>query len=174
VPVSEPAPAPAVPEPVSAPAPEPPATPPVVAPPAPPVEQVPALAVAPQPPGVGPPAASGGPSTAGVGGGELDPGCNGGEYVITVTFEEEAGGEGAGESEADILMKGSGADGSVEELELRGDLVDVQSLVQTLVSEGSCVRVDIVPFGESDPAPEAGEPGTAPAGPGDDVEPVLP
>jgi hypothetical protein len=159
--------------PVSEPAPTPE---PAAAAPVPPVEQAPApaLAVAPQPAAPGTPAASGGPSTAGVGGGELGPSCEGGEYVITVTFEEEAGEEGYGESEAEILIQGVAADGSEEELELRGDLSDVHSLVETLVSEGSCVRVDIVPFDEGELPPEVVEPGAVPAEPGDDSEPVLP
>jgi hypothetical protein len=109
-----------------------------------------------------------------VGGGELGPSCDAGEYVITVTFEEEAGEEGYGQSEAEILIQGVGADGSEEELELRGDLSDVHSLVETLVSEGSCVRVDIVPFGEGESPPEVVEPGAAPVDPGDDAEPALP
>jgi hypothetical protein len=166
---SEPAPAP------SSPAPEPSFSPePTVPTPAPPVEQAPALAVAPQPVAPGTPATSGGPSTAGVGGGEQGPSCEGGEYVITVTFEEEAVEEGYGQSEADILIRGVGADGSEEELELRGDLSDVNSLVETLVSEGSCVRVDIVPFVEGGSPPEVVEPGAGLADPGDVAEPVLP
>src|SRR6185295_2163805 len=98
----------------------------------------------------------------------------GGEYVITVSFEEEAGEEGYEESEADILIQGVGADGGEEELELRGDLSDVHSLLETLVSEGACVRVDIVPFDEGETPPEAGEPGVSPADPGDVAEAALP
>lgn len=149
--VAEAAPAPSSPAPEPAPSPEP-----AVPAPVPPVEAAPApaLAVAPQPTTPGAPVAPGGPSTAGVGG-EKGPRCESGEYVITVTFEEEAGEEGHGESEGDILIAGVGPDGSEEELELRGDLSDVHSLLETLVSEGACVRVDIVPFGEEEPLPEA-------------------
>src|SRR6478609_4891041 len=103
---SEPAPAPSPVEPEPTPLPEP-----AVVAPVPPVEQAPAsaLAVSPQPGAPGAPAASDGPSTAGVGGGELGPNCEAGEYVVTVTFEEEAGEEGYGQSEADILIQGVGA-----------------------------------------------------------------
>ncbi len=168
--VSEPAPAPSTPAPEPAPSPEP-----AVPTPAPVTEPAPesALAVAPQPAAPGAPATSGGPSTAGVGGGELGPSCEG-EYVITVSFEEEPGDEGYGQSEADILIQGVAADGSEEELELRGDLSDVHGLVETLVSEGACVRVDIVPFGEGEPSPEVVEPGAVPAEPGDAAEATLP
>lgn len=158
-------------------APKPALTPePPVPTPVPPVEAAPApaLAVAPQPAVPGAPVPSGGPSTAGVGGGKQGPSCEGGEYVITVTFEEEEGEEGYEQSEADILIQGMGADGSEEELELRGDLSDVHSLLETLVSEGACVRVDIVPFGEDKPSPEAGEPGVVPTEPGDAAEAALP
>jgi hypothetical protein len=167
--VSEPAPAPSTPAPEPTPSPEP-----AVPTPAPAVEPAPALAVAPQPAAPGAPATSGGPSTAGVGGGELGPSCEGGEYVITVSFEEEPGDEGYGQAEADILIQGAGADGSEEKLELRGDLSDVHGLVETLVSEGACVQVDIVPFSEGEPSPEAFEPDVPPAEPGDAAEVALP
>jgi hypothetical protein len=169
--VAEPAPAAAPP----APEPEPATSPnPVAVTAPPPVDPAP-LAVAPQPAAPGAPVASGGPSTAGVGGGVLGPSCEGGEYLITVTLEEEeTDEEGYGQSEADILIQGEGADGSEVELELRGDLSDVHSLVETLVSEGSCVRVEIVPFADGEPSPEAGEPGVVPVEPGDVAEPALP
>jgi hypothetical protein len=108
--------------------------------------------------------ASGGPVTSGVGGQEPEQGCEGDEYLITVTFEE-AEGEDADyeEAEAEIVVQRLEADGSATEVQLRGDLTDVRDLVATLVSEGNCVRVDVVP---PEGAPAEGIPGTG----GDAVE----
>ena len=69
--------------------------------------------------------------------------------------------------------KGPGADGSETEVALRGDLTDVRSLVATLVSEGNCVQVDVVPP-ESESAEGAPEAGAEAAEPGAVAEPSLP
>lgn len=122
----------------------------------------------------GSPGTSGRPGTSVVGGGEPERSCEAGEYVITVTFEEVGGQEVDYElAEADILVKGLGADGSETEVTLRGDLTDVHSLVATLVSEGNCVQVNVVPP-EGEPAEGTPEAGADMAVPGDVVEPPLP
>ena len=123
--------------------------------------------------GNGSPGTSGRPGTSVVGGGP-EQSCEADEYVITVTFEEIGGEEVDYElAEADILVKRLEAGGSETEVTLRGDLSDVRSLVATLVSEGDCVQVNVVPpEGElTEGAPEA-EPEVAV--PGDVVEPALP
>jgi hypothetical protein len=119
--------------------------------------------------------AAGGPGTAGVGRGEPEQSCEGDEYAVTVTFDEAEGEEEGvyGSSEADILIQRLGADGSEAELDLRGDLTDVRSLVATLVSEGNCVQVKIEPL-EGGAAEEAVEPGTGVAEPDEPAESVLP
>lgn len=99
----------------------------------------------------------GGPITAG--GGSTPEGCAGDEYVVTVTFlDEEPVSE---ESPVEILLQHFSEDGSVEELELEGDLADARSLVLKLSSEGSCVEVEIAQPDEEgegeEEAPEAGE-----------------
>jgi hypothetical protein len=152
---------------VPAPSPEPVAATPTPAP-----EQAPA------PPLVatvdnGSPGTSGRPGTSVVGGGEPEQSCAAGEYVITVTFEEAEGEAVDYElAEADILVRGLGADGSETEVTLRGDLTDVRSLVTTLLSEGNCVQVNVVPP-EGGPAEDLSEAGPD-AAPGDVAEPALP
>ena len=124
----------------------------------------------------GSPGTSGRPGTSVVGGGgEPEQSCEADEYVITVTFEEVDGEEVDYElAEADILVKRLGADGSETEVTLRGDLIDARSLVATLVSEGNCVQVNVVPPLEGEPTEGASEAGPEPAVPGDVVEPTLP
>jgi hypothetical protein len=122
----------------------------------------------------GSPGTSGRPGTSVVGGGEPEQSCEAGEYVITVTFETADGEDVDHEmDEADILVKGVAADGSETEVTLRGDLTDARNLVATLVSEGNCVQVDVVPA-EGEPAEGAPEAGADAAEPGDVVEPSLP
>lgn len=65
--------------------------------------------------------------------------CAGDEYTLTIT---PPGAEG--ESVA-IVLEHLGADGSVETLDLEGDLEDARSLVLQLTAEGSCVAVEVVP-----------------------------
>jgi hypothetical protein len=119
--------------------------------------------------------ASGRPGTSVVGGGgEPEQSCEADEYVITVTFEEVEGEEVDYEqAEADILVKRLGADGSETEVTLRGDLTDVRNLVATLVSEGNCVQVNVVPP-EDEPAEGVSEAGPDVAVPGDVAEPAVP
>jgi hypothetical protein len=122
----------------------------------------------------GSPGTSGRPGTSVVGGGEPEQGCEADEYVIAVTFEEVEGEEVDYElAEADILVKRLGADGNETEVALRGDLTDVRNLVATLVSEGNCVQVDVVPPG-GEPVEGAWEAGPDVTVPGDVEEPALP
>ncbi len=123
----------------------------------------------------GSPGTSGRPGTSVVGGGgEPEQSCEAGEYVITVTFEGVEGEEVDYElDEGDILVKGVGADGSETEVALRGDLTDVRNLVATLVSEGSCVQVDVVPP-EGVPAEDVAGVGASVEEPGDAAESALP
>jgi hypothetical protein len=168
-PVQASAPAPVSSPPAAEPAPEPVAVAPTPAP-----EQAPA------PPLVatvdnGSPGTSGRPGTSVVGGGsEPEQSCEAGEYVVTVTFEEAEGEEVDYElAEAEILVKGLAADGSETEVTLRGDLTDVRSLVATLISEGNCVQVDVVPP-EGEPAEGDAEASPDVAVPADVAESALP
>ncbi|HVY78995.1 MAG TPA: hypothetical protein VG898_10860 [Solirubrobacterales bacterium] len=139
---------------VPLPASPPPEAPPAAAPPAPELASVPS-----PPPGAAPEAKTpGGPVSAGTpgapGGAEEEPGepeeaCEGDEYVLTVTPLE-----GDGEAVA-IVLEHVAADGSVETLELEGDVEDARSLVFELSAEGGCVEVEFVP-----PAPVEAVPPT--------------
>ncbi len=131
------------------------------------------------------PGASGGPVTSGVGGLDPEQGCEGDEYRITVTFEEVEGEEvDYEEAEADIVVRQIGADGSETEVQLRGDLSDVRSLIATLVAEGNCVQLeagttaeDGAPSGGTSllVVPAEGVPSSAPdLGPGDQAAPDSP
>lgn len=92
-----------------------------------------------------------------------------------MTFEEAEGEEvNYEEAEADILVQRLEADGSTSELHLRGDLTDVRDLVATLVSEGSCVQVDVEPLPGAGPGEEAPAAGDEAEQPGDVVESALP
>jgi hypothetical protein len=104
------------------------------------------------------PGTSGGPGTSVIGGGEPEQSCEAGEYLITLTFVEAEGEEVDYElDEADIQVKGHGADGSETEVELRGDLNDARSLIATLVAEGNCVHLEAVTSAGA-PDSESGEP----------------
>jgi hypothetical protein len=121
----------------------------------------------------GAPGAFGQPGTSVIGGGEPEESCEADEYVITVTLDQAEGEEvDYKTAEAEILVKRLGADGSETEVTLRGDLTDVRNLVATLVSEGNCVQVDVVPP-EGEPAESVAEPAPS-AEPGDVAEPALP
>ncbi|HEY6550351.1 MAG TPA: hypothetical protein VIY71_04030 [Solirubrobacterales bacterium] len=166
----------------SAPVPDSPPPAPEPSPAVEPVVTTPAPAQAPAPPLVasvpsgpsGPPGTAGRPGTSVIGGGGPEQSCEGDEYVITVTFEEVEDEEvDYEEAEADILVERLEADGSATELHLRGDLTDVRDLVATLVSEGSCVQVDVVPP-ESDPVEEGSEAGIDAAESDEVAEPALP
>ncbi|HXS34371.1 MAG TPA: hypothetical protein VN758_11430 [Solirubrobacterales bacterium] len=123
----------------------------------------------------GSPRTSGRPGTSVVGGGgEPEQSCEAGEYVITVTFEGVEGEEVDYElDEGDILVKGVGADGSETEVALRGDLTDVRNLVATLVSEGNCAQVNVVPPG-GEPVEGASEADADAAESGEAAESALP
>ena len=147
---------------------------PVVATPAPPAAQAPAAPLVASAPPSGSPGATGRPGTSVVGGGEPEQSCEGGEYVITVTFEEAEGEEVDYEkAEAGILVQRLEADGSTTDLQLRGDLTDVRDLVATLVSEGNCMQVDVEPL-PGPGAEEAPDAGVEAAEPGEVAESALP
>lgn len=137
-PTPTPTPAPASPapkaQPVAAPAPEP-----VPAPAAGPIAAA----------GEGAPSSPGGPISSG--GDGFEEGCDGDEYVLTISFtgEEPVGAE----SPVEILLQRLNEDGSVDELELEGDLFDAQDLLAQLTSEGNCVEVEIVPAEPAEPVP---------------------
>jgi hypothetical protein len=135
--VSASAPIESPPAPGPAPAPAPVAVTPVPAPEQAPPQPVVAVAGN---PGLSSP---GGPISSGVDGPEPEPACEGDEYVITVTFEEVEGEEGdREEAEADIVVRQIDPDGSEPEVQLRGDLSDVRSLIATLLAEGNCVHLE--------------------------------
>lgn len=95
------------------------------------------------------PSSPSGPITSG--GGGFEEGCEGDEYVLTISFtgEEPSGGE----SPVEILLQRLEDDGSVDELELEGDLFDAQALLAQLTSEGNCVEVVIVSAETAEPVP---------------------
>ncbi|MDX6602143.1 MAG: hypothetical protein QOF13_1345 [Solirubrobacterales bacterium] len=97
--------------------------------------------------GEGAPSSPGGPISSG--GGGFEESCEGDEYVLTISFtgEEPSGGE----SPVEILLQRLNDDGSVDELELEGDLFDAQELLAQLTSEGNCVEVEIVPSEPAEP-----------------------
>jgi hypothetical protein len=82
--------------------------------------------------------------------------CAGDEYTLTITSLEAEG-----EAVA-IVLEHIAVDGSIEVLELEGDLDDARSLVLHLSSEGSCVEVEVLP---PDDGEEAGESASAPPAP---------
>jgi hypothetical protein len=85
-------------------------------------------------------------------------GCEGDEYVITVTFlDEEAI---VYEAQVDIVLTKLNEDGTTDELQLEGDLSDVHALASTLEAEGNCVKVEIAQPGGEGAEEEAEEPGT--------------
>ena len=164
--------------PISSPPVEPPSTPPSETEPV--TEPVAAAPEPPSAPASTPPLTAGvengpqgGPSTAVVDGvDESGQGCEGDESAVTISFDiEEIGG---GQADGDILIRAFGSDGSESELHLKGDLNDVRDLGDMLVSEGNCVQVEVEPFQEGDPAPEASETGTDAAELGDTLEPAVP
>jgi hypothetical protein len=140
-------------QPVSAPAPEPAATP-ITAP----VVTTPETA------------RPGGPVSAGVGG--FDEGCEGDEYLLTVTLLEE--GLVSDESPVEIVVERINEDRSSDELQLEGDLSDARALVAALDSEGSCVKVEIVQFEGEDGKEEVPEASEEVAEPAEVPAPVSP
>ncbi len=114
---------------------------------------------------------AGGPVTAG-GNPPVLESCEGDEYVITITFlDEETAVE---EAPVEIVLERLNEDGTIDELELEGDLGDARSLASTLESEGNCVRVEIAQPEDEESAeevPGTGEEVTAPA---ESLEPDMP
>lgn len=88
------------------------------------------------------PAPSGGGSTGhpvAAGGPTLES-CEGDEYVITIALSPE-GAEGE-EASVEIVLQRFNADGSVDELQLEGSILDARSLALQLSSEGNCVLLE--------------------------------
>jgi hypothetical protein len=105
-----------------------------------------------------------GPITAGVTPPVLD-GCEGDEYVITITFLDEE--STAEEAPVEIVLERLNADGTTDELQLEGDLGDARALASTLEGEGSCVEVEIAQPKDEEAEEEAGEPGASEEAPGE-------
>jgi hypothetical protein len=101
--------------------------------------------------GEGAPNGPGGPISSG--GGGFEESCQGDEYVLTIGFTGE--GPSGGESPIEILLRRLNDDGSIDELELEGDLFDAQDLLAQLTSEGHCVEIEIVPFEPEEPVSPA-------------------
>jgi hypothetical protein len=96
-----------------------------------------------------PPSNPRGPITSG--GGGFEESCEGDTYVLAISFTGEE--SSSGESPVKIVLQRLNDDGTVDELELEGDLVDAQELLAQLTSEGNCVEVEIVPDEPAEPAP---------------------
>lgn len=79
----------------------------------------------------GRPVAAGGPSIES---------CEGDEYVIVIALDPEASDED--DQGVKIVLTKLNEDGSVEELQLEGSLLDAQSLALKLTSEGNCVSLE--------------------------------
>jgi hypothetical protein len=158
-PASPPSPPAGAPEPTgSEPAPEPAAPAPVIA-----------EATPPSTPGTG---AHGGPITAGVEPPEEPVEvCEGTEYVVTVSFDIEA--ISSGRTDAEIVLRRVGSDGSESELRVEGGLEDLAALLEQFAAEGPCVTIEFEPLASDDDPGPATEPveQAAPAGP---PEPALP
>lgn len=86
-------------------------------------------------------------------GGPIIESCDGDEYVITIVIDPESAGEE--EAQVEIVLKRFNADGTVDELELEGDVLDAQNLALQLSSEGNCVTVEAA--APEDEEEEAGE-----------------
>jgi hypothetical protein len=144
------------------PAPEPAQASPVAAAPV-PVDSPPSASPSPVPAGTGTPA---GPIAAGVippAPDEPTEACEGVEYTVTVAFDVEAVFGGA--TDAEIVLRRVGSDGSEVELQIEGGLEDLELLLHEFASEGECVTVEVVPLPGEDgveaEAPEA-EPAVTP------------
>ncbi len=122
------------------------------------------------------PAATGGGSAKGpVSAGVKPPvleSCEGDEYVITVTFLDEA--STVEEAPVEIVLEQLNEDGSADELKLEGDLGDARALASTLEAEGNCVTVEIAQPDEEGAEGEVEEPGASQEVPGSGEEAVEP
>lgn len=159
-------PAPTTPPPTT---PQPPAEPQPVPPPTPVSEPAPAP---PPPPTFV--AGGGSPSGGGTAGApDPDPGqvCEGDEYEITIQFDPEAV---ADEDELEVFIRQVESDGSESEIHLEGKWADVRDLIELLLSEGNCVKVEFEPIGEGESPEEDPEVPSDVAVVGDTLEPVLP
>lgn len=117
-----------------------------------PVSAVPSPAPAPSPspfPGQGPstPAPAPGPVDSGPGAHgpvtavvEPDEICAGDEYEVLVAFDSTAV---AGATLVEMLIRRVGGDVDEDEVHLEGKLSEVLALLEELVSEGDCVRVEV-------------------------------
>jgi hypothetical protein len=126
------------------------------------------------PAGTGGGPASKGPVTAGAKSPVLE-GCEGDEYVITVTFlDEESTAPTVEEAPVEIVLERLNEDGTTDELQLEGDLSDAHALAATLEAEGNCVKVEIAQPEAEGAEAEAGEPGASEELPGSGEEVVEP
>lgn len=85
--------------------------------------------------------------------------CEGDEYVITVTFLDEA--STVDEAPVEIVLARLNDDGTTDELQLEGDLGDARALASTLEAEGNCVTVEIARPEEESAEEEAEGPGAS-------------
>ncbi len=74
-------------------------------------------------------------------GGPVLESCEGDEYVITIVLVPGAEGE-AEEASVEIVLQRFSEDGSVDELQLEGSLLDARNLALQLSSEGNCVYLE--------------------------------
>jgi hypothetical protein len=88
-------------------------------------------------------------------------GCEGDEYVVSVSFESLETAEE--ESGTEILVQRLDGDGGESEFHLQGDLGDARALIGLLVAEGNCVEVEVEPPENGEPTPAASQLGIDPA-----------
>lgn len=134
-----------------------------VAPPSEP--STPVVAEAAPPPAATGPSGPSGPIVAGVEAPE-EPAeaCEGTEYTVTVAFDVEA--IASGRTDAEIVLRRVGSDGSGAELRVEGGLEDLSVLLDRFASEGPCVTVEFEPLGEDG--------GVQPIEPAESPQPTLP
>ncbi len=81
----------------------------------------------------------GGPGPVTSGGPVLES-CDGDEYVITIVLVPAA--EEGEEASVEIVLQRFAQDGSTDELQLEGSLLDAEALALQLSSEGNCVYLE--------------------------------
>ena len=115
-----------------------------------------------------------GPVTAGAKPPALE-GCEGDEYVITITFlDEESTAPTVEEAPVEIVLERVNEDGTTDELQLEGDLGDARVLASTLEAEGNCVTAEIAQPEEEGAEEEVEEAGASEEAPGSGEEVVEP
>jgi hypothetical protein len=83
--------------------------------------------------------------------------------VVTVSFD--AGAIASGRTDAEIVLRRVGSDGSEAELQVEGSLEDLAALLEQVGSEGPCVTIEFEPLTSEDGVGSTAEPAeqTAPA-----------